>query len=44
MKLDRFCEMLDGSKSGLEVLSTNQISFDSSITIPARSPMIIEIE
>lgn len=43
LKLDRFQEGLQGFSSGKEVLSDTRIHFGKELTIPGKTPMIIEL-
>jgi glycosidase len=40
----RFNEMLDGARSGVDVISGQRVSLDGQVKLPARSALILEIE
>ncbi len=40
----RFHEMLDGVRSGVDVITGARVSLDGQVTLPARSVLILEIE
>lgn len=44
LDLSRFDEMLKGSNSGKDIISGKQISLKDKLTVPAKSPMIIEVD
>lgn len=42
LKLDRFYEMIEGNESGVEILSGKTLKLGESLSVPARSAMIID--
>lgn len=40
----RFHEMLDGARSGVDVITGQRVSLDGQVKLPARSALILEIE
>ncbi|MDI4633631.1 glycoside hydrolase family 13 protein [Pelomonas sp. V22] len=43
LDLRRFAEMLPGTKSALDVMSGQPVTLGDTITVPARSPLILEL-
>ncbi len=43
LDLSRFAEIIAGNESGTEIISGKRIQFDGSLVVPARSPMIIDL-
>jgi glycosidase len=44
LKTARFNEMLNGARSGLDVIGGQRVSLDGEVKLPARSALILEIE
>lgn len=44
LRLDRFAEMLDGVSKGIDVLSGQSFDLKNELTLPAKSPMILELK
>ena len=43
LNLGRFEEMLDGEKSGLNILDGKEYKLEDKLNVPARSPMVLEL-
>ncbi len=43
LNLDRFEEVLGNATNGVEIISGNNVSLEGTLTVPAMSPMIIEV-
>lgn len=43
LDLDRFLEMLDGVSEGRDVLTDQQFSLGSQLTVPAKTPLLLEL-
>ena len=44
LDLSRFSERIGNTRSGTEVITGNKLSFDGTLTVTARSSMIIELD
>lgn len=44
LELDRFSEMLEGYGSGLEVITDEHIELGETLTVPAMTPMVLDLE